>query len=206
MLTVKQLLGQPEAAREQLLLQFVHRRIKPKNPGARITIDDLPTALRLAIKNPQPPPRGRPSPANYRAVEVAIEYYWRLRQGEKPARAVAMIVKRLGCTTDFVRKCRAAYDAPADYDDDLLTQLYAATANQPAAQQEDQRQAPRMKPQEFLCALLSEGPRAAGEVYRRAKIAGFSESTMDRAKAALGVVSTRSGKSWNWSSPPKSVK
>lgn len=47
--------------------------------------------------------------------------------------------------------------------------------------------------EDFLKALLAEGPMAAKDVLREAEASGFSEKTIRRAKKNLGIVDTREG-------------
>jgi putative DNA primase/helicase len=58
---------------------------------------------------------------------------------------------------------------------------------------------------EWLGEVLSDGPIAAKEIRGKAKALGFSDATIDRAKADLGVVAEKSGfgmgASWRWKLP-----
>lgn len=55
----------------------------------------------------------------------------------------------------------------------------------------------------FLAELLSDGPMSAKDVYREADGAGYSRTTMKRAKASIGAVTRKQGMSggWVWSLP-----
>lgn len=58
----------------------------------------------------------------------------------------------------------------------------------------------------FLLALLADGSIPADEVYEQAQLAGHSKSTIDRAKAKVGVVSFKKGMGgggWQWGLPAK---
>ena len=60
---------------------------------------------------------------------------------------------------------------------------------------------------EFLLSELSSGPMAARQVKKNAVEADVSERTLKRAKAALGVTSTKEADgSWTWSLPAKGAK
>ncbi len=52
--------------------------------------------------------------------------------------------------------------------------------------------------QEFLRALLSNGPIAAKEIYKDADSAGFSRDAMKRAKSRIGVKCTKNGMAGGW--------
>lgn len=54
---------------------------------------------------------------------------------------------------------------------------------------------------EFLRSLLADKPKPAREVYRKAKDAGLSERTIDRAKATLSITSRKDGEKWVWALP-----
>jgi hypothetical protein len=172
--------------RDTALSQFV----KP----AGLTDAHLAAILKEAIEHPPRAPRGRPQPERPVDVEIAIEYHWRKRQGGRSARVVREVAKKFACTPDFVRKCRAKYDALPDYDDELLNALHAQPLKREAGPEP-------VDPEEYLRMLLARGPLAVREVYRRGKMAGFTEDNLDRAKRALDVVSTRTGNGWNWSLP-----
>ena len=55
--------------------------------------------------------------------------------------------------------------------------------------------------QEFLLDVLDEGRKPAREVCEAAKVAGFTERTIERAKAKLRIISKRDGKEWFWELP-----
>ena len=60
---------------------------------------------------------------------------------------------------------------------------------------------------EFLLSELRDGPMAAKQVKKNADEADVSQRTLKRAKAALGVISTKeTDGSWTWSLPVKEVK
>src|SRR5829696_8774063 len=60
---------------------------------------------------------------------------------------------------------------------------------------------------EFLLSELRGGPMAARQVKKNAEEADISERTLKRAKAALGVISTKEADgSWTWSLPAKGAK
>src|SRR5829696_1220330 len=60
---------------------------------------------------------------------------------------------------------------------------------------------------EFLLSELSSGPMAARQVKKNAVEADVSERTLKRAKAALGIISTKEADgSWTWSLPAKGAK
>jgi len=78
-----------------------------------------------------------------------------------------------------------------------------------AAQREDLDGAgPREEAEGFLRELLAPGPVAAKSVRKQAREAGVQDRTLDRAKAALGVRSTKAGgryggdPTWYWELPP----
>lgn len=52
--------------------------------------------------------------------------------------------------------------------------------------------------QTFLSKLLADGPKLAIEIKAAAEAECFSEATLRRAKAALGVESARRGGQWFW--------
>jgi hypothetical protein len=52
---------------------------------------------------------------------------------------------------------------------------------------------------DFLLAELANGPVATKELRKRAEDAGHNWRTVERAKAALGIRSKKSGSSWAWS-------
>ncbi|MCZ6775294.1 MAG: hypothetical protein O7D34_02415, partial [Ignavibacteria bacterium] len=54
---------------------------------------------------------------------------------------------------------------------------------------------------EWLKSQLSDGPVDSLDIEHRANLAGFSESTVNRAKKELKVVSRRHGKAWCWQLP-----
>jgi len=62
----------------------------------------------------------------------------------------------------------------------------------------------------FLIALLEYGPSQANEVLQKGKAAGFSESTLKRAKAKIGSGSIKQGfgpgTTWLWKPPAKDAK
>jgi hypothetical protein len=60
---------------------------------------------------------------------------------------------------------------------------------------------PRSEAREWLRSFLADGPKPATEVEREARQAGFSESTLDRAKKELGIKSCRQGTIWVWKLP-----
>ena len=162
---------------------------------------DYKAILEAEIARPSSAPRGRPTSDAY--FEIAIEYYWRRRQGESAARAIVGTARRHHCTPDFVRKCRAKCDALGDrsvYSDSLLAQLRHSEPLKrepgPAA----------MNAQQYLQMLLARGPVPSREVYSRGKVASFTENQLDHAKKALRVVSIRTRNGWNWSMPVKGVK
>jgi len=51
---------------------------------------------------------------------------------------------------------------------------------------------------EFIQEELFKGPKYANEVIENAKNLGFSKSTINRAKKALDIESTKEGKNWKW--------
>jgi len=53
----------------------------------------------------------------------------------------------------------------------------------------------------FLIDSLKDGPLAANEAKKEAQRAGVSERTLYRAKAALGIMSRKSGQHWEWGLP-----
>jgi hypothetical protein len=57
----------------------------------------------------------------------------------------------------------------------------------------------------FLTEFLKDGPRKAGDAMREARCAGISKRTLQRAKAALGTKSNKSGigegQHWEWQIP-----
>jgi len=55
--------------------------------------------------------------------------------------------------------------------------------------------------QDFLRDILADGKRPAKEIYEEGISFGLSERTLDRAKAELGIVSKRDGKTWVWGLP-----
>jgi hypothetical protein len=63
----------------------------------------------------------------------------------------------------------------------------------------------RQGAEEFLREMLRDGPLDSKEIRREAKHEGFAGRTLDRAKAALGVESFRTGfgagGSWSWRLP-----
>lgn len=170
----------------------------------------LAEALGAEIANPSPPPRGRPVPDNPIEADIAFEYYWRVRQGTKPADAVVTVVAEFSTpdhkiSADHVRKVRAEYSAVGAYDDHLLEQLRAqafqrrhTTPRQPTPPQRKGASA-----EDFLRATLADGPLLAQEVFRRGTAAGFSRRTLERAKSALGVVSPRGGRLSTWRLPDR---
>ena len=56
---------------------------------------------------------------------------------------------------------------------------------------------------DLLKALLEDCPRSAKEIEDEFKGAGISESTMNRAKAKLGVISVRNKDGWSWGLPER---
>lgn len=60
---------------------------------------------------------------------------------------------------------------------------------------------PREDAAEWLKQLLSVKPLPSSEVERRAREAGFAPRTLQRAKAALGIISDREGTGWLWRLP-----
>jgi hypothetical protein len=147
---------------------------------------------------------GRPAPDQPRAVRVALEYYWRRRRRKRygsDTRIIAGIAQDFGCSTDYVRKCRKEYDAPADYGDDLLNQLRAQPAAAPKSANGPRRASKLEDAGEWLYTLLKAGPRATTDIYRRAQVADYSERTIDEAKKRLKVRSARNGRIWVWTLP-----
>jgi hypothetical protein len=175
-----------------------------------------------------PAPRGRPVSDYSRETMLAFEYYWRIRQPgtgkhkRRPSagRVIAAIAKEYHCTPGHVRKVRKEY-APLgrkviikrgansagrkvvwDWDDDLLTQLRAqALANhkRPISRPKSTPKLPLLKQAElWLQQLLSRGPVQFGTVKQRARVAGLTFRTVERAKSALGVTSQRIGSTWAW--------
>ncbi|MBL8965315.1 MAG: hypothetical protein JNK70_14825, partial [Phycisphaerae bacterium] len=61
---------------------------------------------------------------------------------------------------------------------------------------------------EWLADLLAHGPRAARDVERDARDAGYSIATVRRAKAAIGVVSRKPafGGPWEWTHPAQDAQ
>jgi RecA-family ATPase len=55
--------------------------------------------------------------------------------------------------------------------------------------------------EEFLETELEKGPKLAEEVLSAAEKRGFRKRTLDRAKAAIGVETRKSGAKWVWSLP-----
>jgi hypothetical protein len=53
----------------------------------------------------------------------------------------------------------------------------------------------------FLRGMLAAGPVAVSEIEGAAKAERVASRTLDRAKAALGVVSIKDGKIWKWQVP-----
>lgn len=53
----------------------------------------------------------------------------------------------------------------------------------------------------FLHDMLSDAPLTAKKIQIEAKGAGFSQRTIERAKARLGVMSKKEGSSWVWTLP-----
>lgn len=170
----------------------------------------LAEALGAEIANPSPHPRGRPVPDNPIEADIAFEYYWRVRQGAKPADAVMTVVAEFSApdhkiSADHVRKVRAEYSAVSTYDTHLLEQLRAqafqrrhATPLQPAVRRKKGEDA-----EDFLRTTLADGPLLAQEVFQRANAAGFSRRTLERAKSSLGVVSPRGGRLSTWRLPDR---
>ena len=97
--------------------------------------------------------------------------------------------------------CRVVYDGrPVEVDSDTLL------GDPTPGGQGDSSKPAREEAQEFLKAVLSEGPRAAAEVLGEAKKAGLTESTMRRAAKELGVAKRKKGNVgdagwWEWSLP-----
>jgi hypothetical protein len=60
---------------------------------------------------------------------------------------------------------------------------------------------PGANAQTFLSAFLAAGPQPAMAVAKTAKRLGIDPSTLARCKARIGVVSERSGKTWQWRLP-----
>ena len=58
--------------------------------------------------------------------------------------------------------------------------------------------------EEFLLDILGEGAIPVKEIYElgTSEAFGFSERTLDRAKARLRITSRRDGKEWVWELPP----
>ena len=54
------------------------------------------------------------------------------------------------------------------------------------------------KASEWLKSLLSAGPKRASDVEQEAVAAGFSDRTLKRGKAELGVQSEKKGDGWYW--------
>ncbi len=60
------------------------------------------------------------------------------------------------------------------------------------------KEAPSDTAQDFLRALLADGPVTAKRVEEQAKQAGIASATLNRAKKGLGVQSFRTGTVWEW--------
>ena len=67
--------------------------------------------------------------------------------------------------------------------------------------QPQKRQHQRHNAMEWLKAYLRQGPQLSTAVIVSAEAVGLSERTLNRAKAALGVLSAREGKEWFWRLP-----
>jgi putative DNA primase/helicase len=66
----------------------------------------------------------------------------------------------------------------------------------------------RADAEDFLLDVLADGPKVAKEVERIAKDTGHSQSTIRRAKKALGIIADKEGYQgvWRWSLPSKALK
>ena len=51
---------------------------------------------------------------------------------------------------------------------------------------------------EFIQEELFKGPKDSNEIFEKARNAGFSDSTINRAKKTLKIESTKEGKNWKW--------
>jgi hypothetical protein len=68
--------------------------------------------------------------------------------------------------------------------------------------QEENSKAPRRKKsEEFLRAILADGPIPAAEAQAKAEAKGLKERTLKTAKSKLGVISQKVGERWYWSLP-----
>lgn len=178
---------------------------------AALSDADLAKVLAAEIAKPSPPPRGRPVPDNPREADIALEYYWSLRKGMKPADAVLTVVGEFSTpkrkvSADHVRKVRAEYSPVGMYDDHLLEQLRAqafqrrtAAPNAPKAPPVRKRKADAA--QDWLRRTLADGPVLAQEVVRRGEAEGFPRRTLERAKKALRISSPREARLSSWKLP-----
>lgn len=170
--------------------------------------EGLVRALKEAIEHPPQPPRGRPASDNSREADIAFEYYWQIKIDKRnPTRAVASVAKVYRVTADHVRKVRDEFTSAAAYDDHLLTELRAQAVQRrtqpPPAKPSPQTSQSAKDAKDWLVSLFEKlGPMAADEVFQRAKLAGFSRRTIERAKQSAGIVSTRSGRTWVWTFTP----
>lgn len=69
------------------------------------------------------------------------------------------------------------------------------------APEEARQETERERAADFLLAMLEDGPRAAAALREEAELAGYSWSTVRRAKDALRIVSVRRDGRWLWSLP-----
>jgi hypothetical protein len=155
--------------------------------------------------------RGRPVPDHPREADIAFEYYWRLRQRRRLPNTVAAVAKVYGVTADHVRKVRKEYAAVADYDRHLLKGLRAQAVARRTKPPNlpPRRQSPKSEQaRQWLSTLLGHSPTLSSQaIYRRAAVAGFSRRTIERAKASLGIISARGGRTSSWKLPaPETAK
>jgi hypothetical protein len=169
---------------------------------ARLISDDaiiqaLTCVSRLPVKL-----RGRPHAERSRKCQVAVEYYWRVRQGMKPTFVISAIAQEFACTPDFVRKCRDEYKPVAAYDSDLLVHLRCGyLAPETKAPTDTTVRSTSRRAQEFLKTVLAKDAVSAAKVYRASAKAGFSKRTIDRAKKALAIETAREGGRRTWRLP-----
>jgi hypothetical protein len=201
-----------QAAREWIEQQGREAEIKAQHEASEARAEalsdpELARTLKAAIENPPPPPRGRPPPDASREADIAFEYYWRVRQHRRLPNTTAAVAKVYGVTADHVRKVRKEYAAVANYDRHLLKELRAQAVERRTKPPKlpHRRESPKSEQaRQWLRALLEHNSMlSSGVIYRRADVAGFSRRTIERAKASLGVISARGGRSSSWRLPSR---